>query len=290
MAASFFALLDDIAMLMDDVAVMGKVAAKKTAGLLADDLAVNAEKASGFISSREIPVLWKITKGSLLNKVIILPIALLLSSYLPIAITGMLLIGGLYLGFEGAEKIHHYFFHKNQVKSTTKPTEMTAEQAATFEAKKIKSAILIDFILSVEIVIIALSTVIEEPLSVQIPVVSAIALIATVGVYGLVALLVRIDDFGLKLIAMSDDDKIILKTIGVNLVKSLPFIIRGLTVLGTVAMVLVAGGIYVHNIHFIHDLVHELPSILGELLVGLVVGFVALIVVKLFMKIIGKSH
>ena len=290
MAASFFALLDDIAMLMDDVAVMGKVAAKKTAGLLADDLAVNAEKASGFISSREIPVLWKITKGSLLNKVIILPIALLLSSYLPIAITGMLLIGGLYLGFEGAEKIHHYFFHKNQVKSTTKPTEMTAEQAATFEAKKIKSAILIDFILSVEIVIIALSTVIEEPLSVQIPVVSAIALIATVGVYGLVALLVRIDDFGLKLIAMSDDDKIILKTIGVNLVKSLPFIIRGLTVLGTVAMVLVAGGIYVHNIHFIHNLVHELPSILGELLVGLVVGFVALIVVKLFMKIIGKSH
>lgn len=290
MAASFFALLDDIAILMDDVAVMGKVAAKKTAGLLADDLAVNAEKASGFKSSRELPVLWKITKGSLLNKVIILPIALLLSAYLPAAITAMLLLGGLYLGFEGAEKIYHYLLHRNKAKSSTKPSEMTAEQALAFEAKKVKSAIIIDFILSAEIVIIALSTVMEEPLKVQIPVVSAIALVATVGVYGLVALLVRMDDFGLSLIAASDGKKGFLKSTGLALVNILPFLIRALTVLGTVAMVLVAGGIYVHNVHFIHDLVHALPSIVGELLVGLVVGFVALLVFKLVMKLVGKSH
>ena len=290
MAASFFALLDDIAILMDDVAVMGKVAARKTAGLLADDLAVNAEKASGFSSSRELPVLWKITKGSLLNKAIILPVALLLSAYLPVAITAMLLIGGLYLGFEGAEKIYHYAFHRNHAQKRAKPSEMTAEQLAAFETKKVKSAVLIDFILSVEIVIIALSTVMDEPLNVQIPVVSAIALIATVGVYGLVALLVRIDDFGLKLITASDGEKGFLRSSGMALVNILPILIRSLTVLGTVAMVLVAGGIYVHNIHFIHELVHTLPSILGEILVGLIVGFVALLLFKLVMKITGKSH
>lgn len=290
MAASFFALLDDIAILMDDVAVMGKVAAKKTAGLLADDLAVNAEKASGFKSSRELPVLWKITKGSLLNKVITLPVALLLSAYLPQAITAMLLLGGLYLGFEGAEKIYHYLLHRNKTKGGPKASEMTAEQARAFEAKKVKSAIIIDFILSAEIVIIALSTVMDEPLKVQIPVVSAIALAATVGVYGLVALLVRIDDFGLSLIAASDGKNGFLKSTGLALVNVLPFLIRALTVLGTVAMVLVAGGIYVHNVHFVHDLVHSLPSILGELLVGLVVGFAALLVFKLVMKLMGKSH
>jgi len=290
MAASFFALLDDIAVLMDDVAAMGKVAAKKTSGLLADDLAVNAEKASGFASSRELPVLWKITKGSLLNKVIILPVALLLSAYFPIAITAMLLIGGLYLGFEGAEKIYHYLFHRKDKKGSSKPSDMTSGEAKEFESKKVKSAIIIDFILSVEIIIIALSTVMEEPLEVQIPVVAAIALAATVGVYGLVALLVRIDDFGLKLIAASDGEKGFLKSVGMALVSSLPVIIRSLTVLGTVAMILVAGGIYVHNVHFIHDLVHVLPGILGELLVGLVVGFAALLLVKLIMKMIGKSH
>lgn len=290
MAASFFALLDDIALLMDDVATMGKVAAKKTSGLLADDLAVNAEKASGFTSSRELPVLWKITKGSLLNKVIILPIAFLLSKYLPEAITALLLIGGLYLAFEGAEKIYHYLFHKKGAKGKSKPAEMTAKQASAFETKKVKSAIIIDFILSAEIVIIAISTVMEEPLKVQVPVVIGIALAATVGVYGLVALLVRIDDFGLKLIEMSDGEKGFLKSTGMALVSVLPFLIRALTVLGTVAMVLVAGGIYVHNVHLIHELVHALPSILGELLVGLVVGIVALLVFKLMMKILGKSH
>lgn len=290
MAASFFALLDDVALLMDDVATIGKVAAKKTAGILADDLAVNAEKASGFISSRELPVLWKITKGSLLNKAIILPFAFLLSAYLPIAITIMLLVGGLYLGFEGAEKIYHYLSHLNQKKSEQKKAELTEEQDRSFEKKKIKSAVFIDFILSVEIVIIALSTVMGEPIDVQIPVVTGIALLATVGVYGLVALMVRIDDFGLRLIAASDGKKGFLMSTGMFLVKSLPIIIRTLTVLGTVAMVLVAGGIYVHNVHFIHDFVHGMPSILGELLIGLVVGFFALLCYKATAHVIRMSR
>ncbi|MCB0737011.1 MAG: DUF808 domain-containing protein [Bacteroidetes bacterium] len=290
MAASFFALLDDVALLMDDVATIGKVAAKKTAGILADDLAVNAEKASGFISSRELPVLWKITKGSLLNKAIILPIAFLLSAYLPIAITIMLLIGGLYLGFEGAEKIYHYLAHLNDKTSEKKKAELTSEEAKDFETKKVKSAVFIDFILSVEIVIIALSTVMGEPIDVQIPVVTGIALLATVGVYGLVAIMVRIDDFGLKLITLNHGKKGFLMSTGMLLIKSLPIIIRTLTVLGTVAMVLVAGGIYVHNVHFIHDLVHALPSILGELIVGLVVGFAALLVYKLVKLLLPKKH
>ena len=288
MVSGFFALLDDIAILMDDVAVMGKVAARKTAGLLADDLAVNAEKASGFNSSRELPVLWKITKGSLLNKVIILPVALLLSAYFPIAIIGMLLLGGLYLGFEGAEKIYHYAFHRKDNNSTAKTPDLTAEEAQNFETKKVKSAVFIDFILSVEIVIIALSSVMDEPLTVQILIVSAIALLATVGVYGLVALLVRIDDIGLKLIKTSKRSGS-QKSLGMGLVNSLPYLIGGLTVLGTVAMVLVAGGIYVHNIPFIHDLVHSLPSIIGELLVGLVVGFMALLGFNVVMKLKGKT-
>jgi predicted DNA repair protein MutK len=167
---------------------------------------------------------------------------------------------------------------------------MSEGQAQTFESKKIKSAVFIDFILSVEIVIIALSSVINEPIEVQIPVVTGIALVATVGVYGLVALLVRIDDFGLKLIASSDDKNSFSAKAGTAMVKSLPVIIRSLTVVGTVAMILVAGGIYVHNIHAVHDLVQALPSILGELLVGLVVGFVALLIVSLVKKLMGKGH
>lgn len=289
MVSGFFALLDDIALLMDDVATMSKVATQKTAGLLADDLAVNAEKASGFVSARELPVLWKITKGSLLNKAIILPIAFVLSAFLPVAITIVLLLGGLYLGFEGAEKIYHYLAHSKQHQATKKVSTMPKDEALAFETKKVKSAIFIDFILSVEIVIIALSTVMDEPLEVQIPVVTAVALLATVGVYGLVALLVRMDDVGLSLIAASDGEKGFRKSLGMALVKTLPKIIRGLTVLGTVAMILVAGGIYVHNLHFIHELVHSLPSVLGELLVGLVVGFAALLLVGLFQKIKARA-
>ncbi|MCX2742370.1 DUF808 domain-containing protein [Mangrovivirga sp. M17] len=283
MTSGFFALLDDIAVLMDDVAVMSKITTKKTAGILADDLAVNAEKASGFVSSRELIVLWKIAKGSFLNKLIILPIAFLLSAYFPIAIIYLLLAGGIYLAYEGAEKIYEYLFHKKDAKEKVKVSEMTEEQAVAYEEKKIKSAIIVDFILSVEIVIIALGTVVEEPLNMQIIVVSIVTLLATVGVYGLVALLVRMDDFGLKLIAESNSK--ISKNIGKAMVKTLPVIIRSLAVIGTIAMILVAGGIFVHNLDFVHDLIHNFPSISGEFLVGLAIGIIALFVVKAILKI-----
>ena len=276
MALGFFALFDDIAVLMDDVAVMTKVATKKTAGLLADDLAVNAEKASGFVSSRELPVLWKITKGSFLNKLIILPVAFLLSAYLPAAIVPILLVGGMYLAFEGAEKIYHYLFHRGHTKQAVNLIKPTKAEVLEREAKKIKSAIIVDFILSVEIVIIALSSVVEEPINVQIIVVTVIAILATIGVYGLVALLVRMDDLGYKLIAKSGDKPGASKSIGTALIKTLPVLIRVLAVVGTIAMILVAGGIYVHNIHFIEEIFHSLPGILGEFIVGLIVGIVAL--------------
>lgn len=290
MASGFFALFDDIAVLMDDVAAMSKVATRKTAGLLADDLAVNAEKASGFVSSRELPVLWKIAKGSLLNKLIILPVAFLLSAFLPAAIVPILLVGGVYLAYEGAEKIYEYLFHRSEAKQETKVTEMTEAQARKYEKEKIKSAIIVDFILSVEIVIIALGTVTSEPIEVQIVVVTAVALLATVGVYGLVALLVRMDDFGYQLIAAGENKAGALKSIGTALVKTLPVLVRGLGVAGTLAMILVAGGIFVHNVHFVHDLVHALPSILGEFIVGLLVGIVSLLIVKAFLKIRGTEE
>lgn len=286
MASGFFALLDDIAVLMDDVAAMSKIATKKTAGILADDLAVNAEKASGFVSSRELPVLWRITKGSFLNKLIILPVAFLLSAFLPEAIVPILLIGGLYLAYEGAEKIYEYLFHRKHAKPTGESIEMTKEELLERENKKVKSAIIVDFILSIEIIILALGTVIEEELSVQIPVVTIVAILATIGVYGIVALIVRMDDAGYKLIAASNNEAGITKSVGTGLVKTLPYVIRSLAFIGTIAMILVAGGIFVHNLHFVHDLLHGLPSILGEFIAGLVVGITALPVVKLVMSLV----
>jgi hypothetical protein len=290
MASGFFALFDDIALLMDDVAAMSKIATKKTAGILADDLAVNADKASGFVSSREIPVLWKIAKGSFLNKLIILPVAFLLSAFLPGAIIPILMIGGAYLAYEGAEKIYEYFFHKKQEAHIEQLVDMTQAELLEREQKKIKSAVLVDFILSVEIVIIALGTVVKESLSVQITVVSIVAILATIGVYGLVALLVRMDDAGYKLIATSNNKSGIAKSVGTALVKTLPIIVRSLAVIGTLAMILVAGGLFVHNLHFLDGLVDWLPGILWEFIVGLGVGFIALLLFSGFMKLIGKKH
>ena len=290
MASGFFVLLDDIAAIMDDVAVMSKIAAKKTAGILGDDLAVNAEKASGFASSRELPVLWAISKGSLLNKVIILPIAFLLSAFFPIAIIVILVLGGLFLAYEGAEKIYEFIFpHKHEESDVV--TEQTFTEAEILEAEKgkVKSAILTDFILSVEIVIIALGTVVGQPILQQIIVVSIIAVIATVGVYGIVALIVRMDEAGLKLIQMSKKENSILKTIGNILVQALPKVIKALTIIGTIALILVAGGIFVHNIHFFHDLVPNLPSIIKEFTIGIILGFIVLAIVNLFKKIFAKK-
>ncbi|MDA7501865.1 DUF808 domain-containing protein [Chitinophagales bacterium] len=289
MASGLFMLLDDIAVLMDDVAAMSKVATQKTAGLLADDLAVNAEKASGFVSSRELPVLWRITKGSFLNKAIILPITFLLSFFLPAAIIPILIVGGIYLSYEGAAKIYEYLFKRNQSKKQTRSVKMTEEQLIAHENKKVKSAIIVDFILSVEIVFIALGTVMEQELGLQIAVVTIVAILATIFVYGVVALLVRMDDLGYKLISLSDNKDGISKTIGTALVKTLPYFIRSLGVIGTLAMVLVAGGIFVHNIHFIHDLLHGLPKTLAEFIAGLVIGLVSYAVFTPLKKIFKKT-
>lgn len=285
MATGFFALFDDIALLMDDVSAMSKVATKKTVAILGDDLAVNADKASGFTSSRELPVLWAITKGSLINKFIILPIAFLLSAFVPWIIIPILMLGGVYLAYEGAEKIYEYFVPHNKKTKQTRLKPMSKEAILEEEKGKIKSAILTDFILSIEIIIIALSTVTDKTLAVQIIVVTFIAILATLCVYGIVALIVRMDDLGYKLIGISKGEKSLLKSMGEFLVATLPKVIKSLTVIGTLAMLVVAGGIYRHNIPELHDCLHAVPSILGELLVGLSLGIIALIVVKLFSKI-----
>ncbi len=286
MASGFFALLDDIAALMDDVAVMGKMAGKKTAGILGDDLAVNAEKASGFMSSREIPVLWSITKGSFLNKLIILPLAFLLSWLFPPAIIVILLLGGLYLAYEGAEKVYEWIFpHPHE---TPVLREITEEEALSLEKEKIKSAVITDFILSVEIIIIALGTVAAESLLIQIVVVSIIALVATVGVYGIVALIIRMDEFGAKLIALNERDNSVSDIIGRFLVNALPKVIKSLSVIGTIALLLVSGGIFVHNTPYFHALAENIPGILVEFMVGLIVGIVVLLVVKMITKVWKK--
>lgn len=278
MASGIFAILDDIAALLDDVAMMSKVAAKKTAGILGDDLAVNAEKASGFASSRELPVLWTITKGSFLNKVIILPMAFLLSAFLPSAIVIILIIGGIYLAYEGALKIHEFIVPNSQSVTVMDELSSSEEEIIAFEKKRVKSAILTDFILSVEIIIIALGTVIEQPLLTQILTVSFIAIIATIGVYGIVALIVRMDEVGFILIKRSTNEKSFSKKLGKILIQALPQVIRGLTVIGTIALILVSGGIFVHNLDFLHNFLPTLPSIVTEFLVGLTVGFIFLFI------------
>lgn len=287
MASGFFALLDDIASLMDDVATMAKVSTKKTAGILGDDLAVNAEKASGFVASREIPVLLAITKGSFLNKVIILPIAFLLSAFLPWIVPIILVLGGLYLAYEGAEKIYEYFVPHNHVQVSITEVELTKSEILDIEKSKIKSAIITDFILSVEIVIIALGTVIGQPLLTQILVVSFVALIATVGVYGIVALIVRMDDFGYRLIKLNPEDKSVSDFFGKLLVNALPLVIKSLSVIGTIALLLVAGGIFIHNIEQLHHFLEVLPSIIRDFVVGLLVGVVVLLIVMGLKKIIS---
>lgn len=286
MASGFFAVLDDIAALMDDVAVTSKIATRKTAGILGDDLAVNAEKATGFLASRELPVLWAITKGSFLNKLIIVPVALLLNAFFPAAIKVILILGGFYLAYEGAEKIIEFFFHRQK-----KGHEVIEEQQARppdAEKTKVRSAIMTDFILSVEIVIIALGTVLDKSLAIQILTVSVVALLATVGVYGIVALIVRMDDAGHRLIRYSND-KGWLSGLGNLLVKSLPIVIKSLAVIGTIALLLVSGGIFVHNIDYFHHVLPTVPPIVKELSFGLAAGLVAVAMVSAGKRVVGKG-
>lgn len=275
MASGFFAIFDDIAALMDDVALASKVATRKTAGILGDDLAVNAEKATGFLASRELPVLWAITKGSFLNKLIIIPVALLLNAFFPAAIKAILIAGGFYLAYEGVEKIIEYLFHRTPAPQHA--VELNEESSGAVEKTKIRSAITTDFILSVEIVIIALGTVMEQSLSIQILVVSIVALLAAIGVYGIVALIVRMDDAGYKLIKHSDN-KGWLTALGNILVKALPVVIKFLGFIGTIALILVSGGIFIHNIEYLHHALPQWPAMILEFGTGLIAGLVAVAV------------
>ena len=286
MASGIFAIFDDVAALMDDVAVASKIATRKTAGILGDDLAVNAEKATGFLASRELPVLWAITKGSFLNKLIIVPVALLLTAFLPFVIKIVLVLGGFYLAYEGTEKIVEFLFHRP--KEGHEVVEEAKESGPDLEKAKVKSAITTDFILSVEIVIIALGSVIGKSLAIQIATVSVVAVLGSVGVYGLVALIVRMDDIGYRLIKNSNE-KGALTLLGRVLVKSLPVIIKLLGFIGTIALLLVSGGIFVHNIGFLHHFLEQFPMILRELLMGLAGGIIVLVIVKGYKKLFDRG-
>jgi predicted DNA repair protein MutK len=281
MASGIFAIFDDIAALMDDVALASKVATQKTVGILGDDLAVNAEKATGFLASRELPILWSITKGSFLNKIIIVPIALILNIFVPAAIKVILVLGGVFLAYEGVEKLVEFLLHRRKKKHHAVEDRETEDHGE--EKAKIKSAIMTDFILSIEIVIIALGSVLDKPLAIQIMTVSIVAIIATIGVYGIVALIVRMDDAGLKLINSNREGSFLAK-VGRVLVNALPLIIKALEVVGTIALILVSGGIFLHNIDYFHHIFPAVPSIIKEFSIGLMVGLIAFGVVSIIKK------
>jgi len=277
LSLGFFALLDDIAMLMDDISTMAKSATKNTAAILGDDLAVNAAKASNFSASRELPVIWKITKGSFLNKIILIPLIMALNYYYPKVVIYLLIGGAIYLAYEGTHALWNYIFpHSKEEK----------EEKKLSEDEKVKSAILTDFILSIEIVLISLNSVREADFITQVIVVTLIAFGATIGVYGLVALLVKIDDFGL-FIAKDENKNSFQYKFGMFLVKLLPIIIRILGVVGTFAMLYVAGEIFLHYIHTFEEIFHSIPTYMAALIVSILVGGVVMIVVYLFSLIKG---
>ena len=271
--SSLFTLIDDIASILDDVALMTKMAAKKTVGVVGDDLALNANQVTGASSDRELPIVWAVTKGSLVNKIILIPIALLLSAFLPWLIVPLLMIGGAYLCFEGVEKILHKFIAHEE-----------HEEKTTFnEAAKIKGAIRTDFILYAEILIIALGELTEASLLTRIISLSIVGIGITIFVYGLVALIVRADDFGLYLIKKGG----VAKSIGNAILVIMPKFMRSLSFIGTLAMFLVGGGIFVHNVSFIHHLLADYQladGLLGNvatLVVGVIVGAIACAIVLL---------
>lgn len=295
---SLLALIDDIATLLDDVAVMTKVAAKKTAGVLGDDLAVNAEQVSGVTADRELPVVWAVFKGSMLNKLILVPTALLISAFLPWAVVPLLMLGGAYLCFEGLEKVLHHF-------SAKKDAEHKAFAAAVadpnvdllaFEKAKIKGAIRTDFILSAEIIAIALGTVADKPMSIQISVLSLLALLMTLGVYGFVAGIVKLDDAGLHLSKRDAP----LKQLGLGLVVTAPVLMKLLSIFGTIAMFLVGGGIVLHGVppleHWVTATLSEWGAVgrvlhmLAPALVGVIVGALAVMLYLLTKKIFAKQR
>lgn len=262
---SLLTLLDDIVAVLDDVALMSKVAAKKTAGVLGDDLALNAQQVSGVQADRELPVVWAVAKGSFLNKAIIVPVALALSAFLPIAITILLLLGGLYLCFEGFEKVYHVLFHANDEESEKHKQDHINSVAnpacnlVELEKEKIKGAIRTDFILSAEIIVIALGTVAHTSFLTQVLVVVTLAIVLTIGVYGLVAAIVKLDDLGLFLIERAKTSgSLMQEKIGGGLLVFAPILMKFLVIIGTAAMFLVGGGIIIHGIPAIAELVHPI--------------------------------
>ncbi|MCG7585191.1 DUF808 domain-containing protein [Photobacterium sp. OFAV2-7] len=265
--ASLLALLDDIATVLDDVAVMSKVAARKTAGVLGDDLALNAQQVSGVRAEREIPVVWAVAKGSFRNKLILVPAALLISAFAPWLITPMLLVGGLFLCYEGFEKVVEKMFHSPQLKESELLDGLDkADDVVEFEKQKIKGAVRTDFVLSAEIIVIALGTVQEVPIVTQVLVISLIAVLMTIGVYGLVAGIVKLDDLGLYLVKNSYVASF-KHAIGNALINAAPYLMKFLAVVGTIAMFLVGGGIVVHSIPNSHALVHHLVE-RGDMIPG----------------------
>lgn len=294
--ASLLTLLDDIAAVLDDVALMSKMAAKKTAGVLGDDLALNAQQVSGVASEREIPVVWAVAKGSFKNKLILVPSALLISAFIPWLIMPLLLIGGLFLCFEGAEKILEKLFPHAHQHDEKEEEVLTGESVEEYEKRKVAGAIRTDFILSAEIIVIALGTVTGSSIVTQILVVSLIAVLMTIGVYGLVAGIVKLDDLGFYLERTSNGEGLKAK-LGGALVAFAPKLMKMLAVVGTAAMFLVGGGIVVHNVPAIHHLIepiimdfrgHTVATAIVPTLLNGVIGVIAGLVVVTAWTVVEK--
>jgi predicted DNA repair protein MutK len=303
MASSLLALLDDIATVLDDVSVMTKVAAKKTAGVLGDDLALNAQQVAGVKAERELPVVWAVARGSFVNKAILVPAALAISAFAPWLVTPLLMVGGAFLCFEGFEKLAHRFLHSRGEDAAHEAELMQALVDPTVdlvavEKDKIKGAVRTDFILSAEIIAITLGVVAAEPFARQLAVLSGIALIMTVGVYGLVAAIVKLDDGGLWL---SRRPGAVAQALGTGILRAAPWLMKGLSIAGTAAMFLVGGGILTHGVpalhHAIEQLAHGLGGVLGVLaptladaLVGIVAGALVLCVVSGVKKLVAGAR
>ena len=302
--SSLFALIDDIASVLDDVAVMTKVAAKKTAGVLGDDLALNAEQVSGVKADRELPVVWAVAKGSAINKLILVPAALAISAIFPLWVTiGLLMLGGAFLCFEGFEKVVHKYFHTAQELAQDHVTRSAANandavDLVALEKAKIKGAIRTDFILSAEIIVITLGTVATAAFLNKVLVLSGIAVVMTVGVYGLVAGIVKFDDLGLWL---TKSASAVVQKIGRGILAFAPWMMKSLSVIGTIAMFLVGGSIISHGLPPLHHWIEQftagltnpilkavLPTLIDGL-VGVVMGALVFAVVKLFRVVIGNQ-
>ncbi|RKQ38338.1 DUF808 family protein [Enterobacter sp. R1(2018)] len=299
--SSLLTLLDDIATLLDDISMMGKVAAKKTAGVLGDDLSLNAQQVSGVRANRELPVVWSVAKGSFLNKLILVPLALVISAFAPWAITPLLMVGGAFLCFEGVEKVVHSFqARKHKETPEEKKARLDAVRAQdpmVYEKDKVKGAIRTDFILSAEIVAITLGIVADAPLLNQVLILAGIAILVTVGVYGLVGMIVKLDDLGYWL---ADKGSKIAQGLGKALLVLAPWLMKFLSVVGTLAMFLVGGGILVHGIPALHHaienwtakaggVVHLLAPTLFNVVLGFIVGAVVLAAVNGINHLRGRA-